>query len=212
MKITKLGHCCFIAEPKDGVRIMTDPGAFSSLQNSARNISIVLITHEHADHLHIASLEKVLENNPSAKVVTNSSVGKLLDTAQIPYIKVEYGESFGIDGVQIKAFGNSHAEIYGEYGRVQNTGYMINNLCYPGDSFTNPNQKVDILALPVAGPWMKMQNAIDYAKEVNPRIAFPVHDAIVQDFATFVWRIPEHFLGELGILWKKLEIAKEEEL
>ena len=29
MKITKFGHSCFVVEPKEGVRVMTDPGAFS---------------------------------------------------------------------------------------------------------------------------------------------------------------------------------------
>src|SRR3989338_5542153 len=85
MKIKKLGHCCFIAEPKTGVRIMTDPGAFSALQLQEKNINAIIITHEHQDHLHIDSLKKVLENNPNAIVITNTAVGKLLDEAGIKY-------------------------------------------------------------------------------------------------------------------------------
>ena len=48
------------------------------------------------------------------------------------------------------------------------TGYMINNLCYPGDAFTNPNMPIDILALPVAGPWMRIKDAINYALTLKP--------------------------------------------
>lgn len=212
MKIKKLGHCCFIAEPKSGVRIMTDPGAFSELQNEEKNINAVLITHEHQDHFHIDSLKKVLVNNPNAIVITNTAVGKLLDEVGIKYTKVEEGESYDLNGVNIFGFGNTHAEIYGEYGQVQNTGYMIGKLCYGGDAFHNPNMEVDILALPVAGPWMRIKDAIDYAKNLKPRICFPVHDAIVSDFATFAWRIPEMILKESNILFKKLEIGKEEEI
>ncbi|MDE2030864.1 MAG: MBL fold metallo-hydrolase [Patescibacteria group bacterium] len=212
MKIKKLGHCCLIVEPKDDIRIMTDPGSFSTTQTQEKDISAVVITHEHADHLHIDSLKKVLENNPNAIVITNTAVGKLLKEVDIPFIKVEEGESYDLDGIQISGFGNTHAEIYGDYGQVQNTGYMIDNLCYPGDAFHMPNIDVDILALPVAGPWMRIKDAIDYGKKVKPRIAFPVHDAILSEVATFVPKITGYFLREDGIEFKILEIGKEEEV
>ena len=191
---------------------MTDPGAFSTMQNDTKNISAVLITHEHQDHLHIDSLKKVLENNPNAIVITNTAVGKLLDAAGIKYIKVEEGQKQDLSGVNIAGFGGKHAEIYGAYGQVQNTGYMIDALCYPGDSFANPNSKVDILALPVAGPWMRVKDAIDYGKSIKPRIAFPVHDAILSKFAAFVPKTVGHFLAESGIGFKELELGKEENL
>lgn len=212
MKVKKIGHCCFVAELKEGVRIMTDPGAFSTLQTEEKNIKVILITHEHSDHLHIESLKEVLKNNSNAIVITNTAVGKILDNEKISYIKVEEGEKYEIEGVVISGFGNVHAEIYEKFGEVQNTGYMIDNLCYAGDSFNYPDADVDILALPVSGPWMKMSDAIDYAKKIRPRICFPVHDAIMQDFATFVWKIPGNILKKDNIIFKKLEIGKEEEI
>lgn len=211
MKITKLGHCCLVIETS-GKRVMTDPGAFSATQNEEKNISAILITHEHQDHLHVQSLKKVLENNPDAIVITNTAVGKILDENKIKYTKIEEGQKYDLNGVNISGFGNKHAEIYGVYGQVQNTGYMIDALCYPGDSFSNPNSKVDILALPVTGPWMKIKDAIDYAKNLNPRICFPVHDAYIHDWASFIWRVPENLLKEVGIEFKKLELGKEENL
>jgi L-ascorbate metabolism protein UlaG (beta-lactamase superfamily) len=212
MKVTKLGHCCFVAEPKQGIRIMTDPGDFSTLQLEAKNISAILITHEHGDHLHIESLKKVLENNANAVVITNTAVGKLLTEAGIPFTKVEDGQIHDIDGVTIKGFGDLHAEIYEKLAQVQNTGYMINDLCYPGDSFNMPKDKVDILALPVAGPWVLMKNALNYAKSLKPRTSFPVHDAFIHDWATFLWKWPDRVLTPLGIEFKKLELGKEEDL
>jgi len=212
MKISKLGHCCFVAEPKDGIRVMTDPGAFSTMQNEVRSISAILITHEHQDHLHIESLKKVLANNPQAFVITNTAVGKLLDEAGIKYTKIEEGQKYDLNGVNIIGFGNIHAEIYGTYGQVQNTGYMIGNLCYPGDAFVYPDAHVDILALPVTGPWMRIKDAIDYAKNINPRLVFPVHDAHIHDWASFMWKVPEHFLVENKIVFKKLELGKEEDI
>jgi len=211
MKIKKLGHCCFVAEPKEGIRVMTDPGAFSTMQTEEKNISAVLITHEHQDHLHIDSLKKVLENNPTAIVITNTAVGKLLDEAGVKYTKIEEGQRYDLNGINISGFGNLHAEIYQTYGQVQNTGYMINNLCYPGDAFSYPDVHVDILALPVTGPWMRVKDAVDYAKNINPRVVFPVHDAHIHDWAKFIWSVPEKLLGEVGIKFKKPELGKEEE-
>ena len=49
MNITKLGHCCLVLEI-DGVRILTDPGNYTTAQDTMTGIDIVLITHEHGDH------------------------------------------------------------------------------------------------------------------------------------------------------------------
>lgn len=198
----------------DGKRIMTDPsnadyGGDSILE---KDLALVLITHEHADHLHVDTLKEILKNNSTAKVISNASVGKLLSDAGIEYIKVEDREEYDFQGIKIVGFGDTHAQIYEEYGQVQNTGYIVNSFCFPGDSFNMPDRKVDILALPVLGPWMKMKEAIDYAKEVQPRICFPVHDGPLKPFATFVYKIPEHFLSKVGIIFKKLDIGKEEEI
>jgi L-ascorbate metabolism protein UlaG (beta-lactamase superfamily) len=213
MKIKKLGHCCIVIEI-NGKRIMTDPSNsdYGGDSVSERNISLILITHEHSDHLHIDTLKEILKENPSAKVISNSSVGKLLTEAGIEYTKVEDGENYDFEGIDIKGFGDKHAQIYEDYGQVQNTGYMVDSLCYPGDSFTSPNTKVDILALPVLGPWLSMKNVIDYAKEINPRVCFPVHDGPLKPFATFIYGIPNHFLSKVGITFKKLEIGIEEEI
>ncbi len=164
----------------DGVRILTDPGRFSIGQYAnVTGVNIILITHEHADHLHTESLSKILENNPGAVVLTNSDVGKLLDEVGIAYKLLEGRDSQELSGIQLEAYDSKHAEIFEEFGQVQNTGYFIQDkLFYPGDAYCNPDKKVDVLAVPVAGPWCKIKDALDYAIEIAPRVAFPVHDAI----------------------------------
>ena len=84
MKITKFGHCCLLIE-ENNLRILTDPGNYSTAQNDIKNIDIVLITHEHPDHFHVESLKKLLENNPQAKIITNNGVGALLKELNIEY-------------------------------------------------------------------------------------------------------------------------------
>jgi L-ascorbate metabolism protein UlaG (beta-lactamase superfamily) len=182
MKINKIGHCCLLIE-EQGLRILTDPGIFTVGQHELlEKIDVILITHEHSDHFHVESLKQVIEKNPIVRIVTNSAVGKLLDEAHIKYEIVEHGQNVIINNVEIEGLGNQHAEIYDAVvARVQNTGYMVNSrFFYPGDDLYNPQRVVEILALPVAGPWLKMKEAIDYAKTINPKKCFPVHDGMLK--------------------------------
>ncbi len=184
MKITKLGHCCLVLE-LPGVKLLTDPGSFTDTQNNVVGLDGILITHEHQDHLHIDSLKAVLAKNPTALVIGNKAVAKLVgeQIADTIVTVVGDGQSTMVKDVLIEGFGKTHAEIYGTMGLVENTGYMVASQFYfPGDAFHNPGKKVDILALPVAGPWMQMKHAIDFAKEIKPRTAFGVHDGMIQPF------------------------------
>ena len=199
MKITKFGHCCLLVEEK-GLRILTDPGNYSTAQNEIRGVNVVLITHhEHKDHLYMDSLKAVLKNNPSAKVMTNRSVGRVLEKEQIPFIRVEDGQCYVEKGISIEAFGRTHAIIYPALPEINNTGYFIaNRLFYPGDALTNPQKPVEILAVPVAGVWLKLSDGVDYAKEIKPKICLPVHDSNMKSPGS-VHSVPPVILEPLGI-------------
>src|SRR3989344_2231682 len=101
MIISKFGHCCLLIEI-DGIRIMTDPGFYSTLQNEAKGVDYIFITHEHQDHFHLESLKIVLKNNPQAKIVTNRGVGKLLGVEKIPHEIIEHGSAKEFSGVLVE--------------------------------------------------------------------------------------------------------------
>lgn len=179
MKITKIGHCCLLVE-ENNLKILTDPGVFTVEQNSITGIDIVLITHEHADHLHADSVKEIVKNNPGVKIVTNSSCGKILEEIGVSYEVLEGKDTKEFNGINLEAFDAKHEEIFEDFGIVQNTGYFIGErLFYPGDAYGKPGKDIDILALPVAGPWCKIADSIRYALEVKPKKAFPVHDAML---------------------------------
>ncbi|MFH1161829.1 MAG: MBL fold metallo-hydrolase [Candidatus Jorgensenbacteria bacterium] len=211
MTLTKFGHCCMLIE-EQGLRILTDPGNYTTAQNEVKNIDVVLITHEHADHLHIESLKEVLANNPQAKVITNRGVGAILDKEGIPYTVVDDGKRTTEKGVLIEGLGKDHAEIYKTWKTVENTSYFIGpRLFYPGDAFYNPHRAVEILALPVAGPWCKISECVDYGLLVKPKKCFPVHDGNLNVYGTY-HRIPATVLAENGIEFFVPELGKALEL
>ena len=212
MKIKKIGHCCLLIQTEK-LTILTDPGIFSIGQNFITGIDIVLITHEHTDHLHTDSLKEVLKNNPEAKVFTNTGVGKKLDEVGIAHSLLEGRNLIVISGITIEAFDCKHEEIFEEIGQVKNTGYLIDDkLFYPGDSFYNPKKPVDVLALPVAGPWCKISDAIRYVLSVKPNKVFPVHEGMLQvDRIGSSHKIPEKVLAENGIEFVVMNAGDERE-
>ena len=205
MKIQKIEHCCLVIEYKDK-KIMTDPGSYSTEQENITGVDLILITHEHSDHLHIESLKKILENNPNVKIITNSSVGNILSKEGIVFDILENGHSTSFEEILLEGFGEKHEEIYKDMGQVQNTGYFIDNkLFYPGDAFTNPGKSVEILALPIVAPWTTFKSALMYALEIKPKIAFPVHDGMLIDGrAGPIYRLTPVVLEEQGIKFNPL--------
>jgi len=202
-------------------RILLDPGFYSVEKHIKVNkIDIVLITHEHADHFHIESLKELLRNHPDVEIVTNDTVGVILSKEGIKHHIMEHGDVIDMKGVHIEAYGKDHALMHKSIALVSNIGFLIeekvadrsesNNISqkffFPGDAFTPIDKEVDVLALPVSGPWMKISEAIDYALQLKPKKAFPVHDAIRFGSAH---TLPEKILGINGIEFIKLEEGGE---
>lgn len=207
MTITKLGHCCLIVEEK-GLRILTDPGGYSILQNEVKNIDLILITHEHPDHLHIDSVKNILKNNPQAKIITNHGVGRILEKEGIAHEFLEHDDEKLFGDLKLEGHGDKHAPIYETVPVVQNTGYFIGEkLFYPGDALYNPNKPVEVLALPVSGPWLTLANSLEYAKLIKPQIAFPVHDGMLK-FLGPAHAVPEKVLTASGIKFVIPEIGQ----
>jgi len=63
---------------------------------------------------------------------------------------------------------------------VPNNGYLIDGTTlHPGDSFTPPPGELDVLLLPTGAPWLKLSDAVDYLRAVEPRTAVPIHEAVL---------------------------------
>lgn len=180
MKITKYAHACLSVE-KDGTKILLDPGSWNELPD-VTGLSAILITHEHMDHYDPAQIRALLAGSPEAQVISHRGMlEKLTADGMGEALIIEPGVSLDVNGVSIESFGTEHAAIY-KTSPCRNTGFLIGGeLFVPGDAVHDvPPKKVRVLALPTGGPWMKVEEAVDYAKAVAPAVAFPIHDAMYE--------------------------------
>lgn len=212
MKITKIGHCCLLIEV-DGKRILTDPGMFTVGEHELENIDVVLYTHEHGDHFHLESLKEIVTKNDSVTIISNATVGKLLEEAGIAYEVLEGSEAREIKDVLFTAHDAPHAVVFENLADVHNTGYFITErFFYPGDAYAVPEKSVEILALPVAGPWCELEDVIQYALNVQPKVAFPVHDGLLnEDGLAIHHRIVGSVLPERGVEFRAMTAGDTEE-
>jgi L-ascorbate metabolism protein UlaG (beta-lactamase superfamily) len=94
---------------------------------------------------------------------------------------VRPGDTLEIGGAAVQVVGGEHAEIYQDIMLVPNVGYLIDHgaFYHPGDSLLVPEQRVDVLGLPTAAPWLKVSEAVDFLRAVSPRVAVPIHEALL---------------------------------
>ncbi|MBB5122597.1 beta-lactamase [Streptomyces eurocidicus] len=195
MKLTKQSHACVRLE-KDGRTLVIDPGAFSE-EDAALGADAVLVTHEHPDHFDVGRLRAALDADPAAELWTLRSVAEQVSAAFPGRVHtVGEGDAFTAAGFDVQVHGQLHAVIHPDIPRVTNVGYLVDGAVFhPGDALTLPGQPVDTLMVPVMAPWNKVGEIIDYLREVRPRRAIDIHDALLTDLARPVY---DRMLGPAG--------------
>ncbi|GHF54391.1 MBL fold metallo-hydrolase [Streptomyces sp. NRRL_ISP-5395] len=195
LTLTKKTHSCVRIE-KEGRVLVIDPGGFSE-DDAALGADAVLVTHEHPDHFNEARLRAGLEANPAAEIWTLRSVAEQLSAAFPGRVHtVGDGDAFTAAGFDVTVHGELHAVIHPDIPRITNVGFLVDgSVFHPGDALTVPERPVDTLLLPVMAPWSKISEVIDYVREVEPRRAIDVHDALLTDLARPVY---DHQIGALG--------------
>lgn len=195
MRIVKKTHSCVRLE-KDGRTLVIDPGGFSE-QDAAAGADVLLVTHEHPDHFDEGRLRAALEANPEAELWTLASVAERMSPAFVGRVHtVGHGDTFDAAGFAVEVHGELHAVIHPDIPRITNVGYLVDgSVFHPGDALTVPGRPVDTLMLPVHAPWNKISEVIDYVREVAPRRAIDIHDALLTDLARPVY---DRQIGALG--------------
>lgn len=185
MIIQKFLHSCLLIE-ENGKKLLIDPGWFCFIENKLKPedigpVDAILLTHKHPDHYYPEAL-KWFVSKRKTRIICNQEISELLRKENMEYEIIKENETKTIEGFIIQAFEAPHGCLPTEV--PHNLAFLINNkLLHPGDSFDVKNiPEIVMLALPVFGPWATLTDALEFAKKAKPRIAIPIHDAIIKDF------------------------------
>lgn len=162
MKITWLGHACFLLEDSKGRTLLTDPfDTTLGYETYKGSPDVVTISHQHFDH------------NYSSELKGNYKV-------------VDKIGMFHVCDIPIKAIPSYHDKDKGAK-RGDNIIFSFKmddyTLCHLGDlGHTLSNDdiaaigNVDILFIPVGGNYtIDGKEAAEVTKKINPKIVIPMH-------------------------------------
>jgi L-ascorbate metabolism protein UlaG (beta-lactamase superfamily) len=190
VQVQKFGHSCLLVT-EDDARVLIDPGTLSRGFESLRELTAVLVTHQHGDHVDPDRLRPLLEANPQARLYADAATAAQF--ADVTPVVASEGEHFDVGGLAVEVLGRDHAVIHPDIPIVPNVGYLLGGrLFHPGDALTVPSRRIEVLAIPAAAPWMKLSETVDYLRAVAPRTAIPIHDGVSA--------VPEALYGHLARL------------
>jgi L-ascorbate metabolism protein UlaG (beta-lactamase superfamily) len=203
MRITHHVHACLLVET-GGQRILLDPGVFSSRIVDVTGLDVILITHQHADHLDLQRLPALLEINPQVRLYAEPQAAAVMEEAGIGAEHTVAGKALTFGPVEVTPVGEKHALINEALPRVGNLGVVLRaegkpSLFHPGDAYDCEPGQVDILALPLNAPWTASRDTIAFAQRISPRVCVPIHDALLSAIGRQLYLSHVKSLGPEGM-------------
>ena len=183
MRLTHLGHACLLVET-GGQRILIDPGVYSPGIVDVTGLSVILVTHQHSDHVDLQRLPGILEANPQVRLYAEPQASAILEGAGMGSELTVANETLTVGRVEITPVGEKHALINAALPRIGNLGVVLRSagepsLFHPGDAYDGEPGQVDILALPLNAPWSAGRDTVAFAQRISPRVCVPIHDALL---------------------------------
>lgn len=183
IEITWLGHDSF--RITKGKIIYIDP---YELSGSPAKADLVLITHDHFDHLSEADVKKV--TGAESVVVAPPACQGQLKALQVKEVRtIQAGQKTQVAGVEVEAVPAHNVNKFRSPGnpfhpKGTGVGYIVtiegNRIYHAGDTDQIPEMAtakgVDVALLPVSGTYvMTAQEAAEVAKVIQPKVAIPMH-------------------------------------
>jgi L-ascorbate metabolism protein UlaG (beta-lactamase superfamily) len=188
MRISKFIHSCILIE-EGSSRILFDPGEFCFVEdlvepNQFQNLTAILLSHGHPDHLDVNALRKILSANPQAELLSNTPTVAELASSGIRASLFEEGERT-VGDFRIIAAPALHAPILGCEPPI-NTAFLIDGMILnPGDSFSAALDcfaGTPVLLLPIMAPWENELEMWAFAQRMRPQVVVPIHDGQAKPF------------------------------
>jgi L-ascorbate metabolism protein UlaG (beta-lactamase superfamily) len=185
INIERLGHDTF--KVTNSKVLYFDPHV---LPKDPQKADIILVTHDHFDHCDPDRINEIKKED-TIIVTSKSSSKKLKGNVKI----IKPGEKRDIGGgIQIEAVYAYNINKFRSPGVPFHPksddflGFVVTfegkRIYHAGDSDNIPElqelKDIDVALLPVSGTYvMTVQEAIDAAKVINPRLAIPMHYGVI---------------------------------
>jgi L-ascorbate metabolism protein UlaG (beta-lactamase superfamily) len=196
VQLIKHEHACVLAK-KDGTSIVIDPGTFSLTAGVIiADADVILVTHEHADHVNEAAINAALADRADLIVYAPEALRGLFAAHPGQFTAVAAGDELELGTFSVTVHGSEHAVIHPSIPTCANVGFLLDGAVYhPGDAYYVPQASVTTLLLPTSGPWMKFGEAIDYVRAVQPQLAVQIHEVLLSEIGQLA---AGSLLGEKG--------------
>lgn len=182
MKIQKYPQSHLIISDEQ-TKIMIDPGSITFSKGykpqEFQGADAYLITHQHEDHVDSNNIKEVVLGKP---VYGNRDVVEKLKGLGIEVKVVVNRQKFRVGSFEIEAIDLPHCKMQDGSDGPPNTGFLINGVFFhPGDGDNLPagRQETQItsenVALPIAGPSITMEGALEFAKDLKAKVVIPIH-------------------------------------
>jgi L-ascorbate metabolism protein UlaG (beta-lactamase superfamily) len=201
LEITFLGHASLMMA-FDGLSIEVDPFGEVADYAALPKADLVLITHDHDDHMDLKAIKAVAKKD--AVIVASKSCASKLPGAVI----MGNGETKTVCGLSIEAipaYNIAHKRPDGQpfHPKGSGNGYIVTfgdkRVYIAGDTENTPEMKalrsIDVAFLPMNLPYtMDPEQVADAAKAFRPKILYPYHTG-----DTDTSRLVRLLQGEKGI-------------
>lgn len=182
LEFTRIAHDTF--KIKGSTTIYTDPFKVRERDEA----DIVLLSHDHFDHLSLEDLNKVIF--PGTTIVASPLCKDGLKDVKVKQIRfIDPGGKVTVGKVEIEGYPAYNVNKFREPGQPfhpktqKGLGFVITidgtRVYYAGDTDFIPEMKdiaVDIALLPVSGTYvMTADEAAEAALAIHPKIAVPMH-------------------------------------
>ena len=191
MRLTSFGHSCLLVEVAD-LRVLLDPGTFSSGFEQLRDLDAVLVTHQHPDHCDPDRFAPLVEANPGARVLLETQTADQLRDGGLrrDVETLTSGTDVTLEGrgsaLTVSPVGQRHAIIHADIPRIDNTGVVLRadgepSFFHPGDALDAEPGDVDLLGVPLNAPWCAMKETIEFVRRIGAPRFVPIHDGLLAE-------------------------------
>ncbi|MEM0349255.1 MAG: MBL fold metallo-hydrolase [Candidatus Caldarchaeum sp.] len=177
---------------------------------------LVLISHDHFDHLSVDDLKKIVSSKTTIVAAKNcqNKIGKL-SVAEVKYVAP--GDEVSVGEAKVKAVHAYNVNKFREPGKVFHpreyggVGYVLTlggvSIYHAGDTDFIPEMKglsVDVALLPVSGTYvMTAAEAAEAAKSMQAKVVIPMHYGAIVGSEQDAHAFKRLYGGETVILVKE---------